>query len=117
MTKGLWVMAMLVCGSACRVNTGCASACETVWSTESCGFGAGLRDPDTSEADCASECRSAFRRGGELDGYDPFDFDSVDRSQQFELQNRAQAQAWVGCVETSTCEDINDGFCPGGGVN
>lgn len=102
------------CGGA---NGECVSACDRVWQEAACDFQIPGYPSSEAQTDCESECRTAFRQQGELDGYDPFNRESVPQGVRFELQNRAQAEAWVDCVEVTSCEDILDGVCPGGGVN
>lgn len=102
--------------SACSEVRSCQNACQRAFREDECAFGAGLVGDDAVR-DCINECENALRRSGELGQYDPDDYDSVDRSTTFELANEAQAAAWIDCVAETSCDDINDGFCPGGGIN
>lgn len=102
--------------SACEEPRSCQNSCSRAFRADNCAFGAGILGDDAIR-NCVTECRQALRQNGELGSYDPDDYNSVDRSRAFELENEAQAAAWIDCVAETSCEDINDGFCPGGGIN
>lgn len=55
-------------------------------------------------------CRSAMRRGGKLDGYDPMGVPR-EECQDTPLDNRAQATEWADCVVETACEPLWDGQC------
>lgn len=116
----LLVVAVSLSAAACSDIRSCPNACDRAFSESECHFGAGLAaggDPRKAIRECTRECENALRQTGDLDGYDPDDYNSVDRSRSFELKNEAQAAAWIDCVSETSCQDINDGFCPGGGIN
>lgn len=112
-------LALPIALAGCGEVVSCANACQRAFRPDfpNCGVGAGLIDEDRALRDCEQECEDALRQNGDLNGYDPDDYDSVDRSQTFTLDNEAQAAAWMECVVETSCEDLNDGFCPGGGIN
>tara|TARA_B100001989_G_C24171336_1_gene284394 strand:- start:17 stop:400 length:384 start_codon:yes stop_codon:yes gene_type:complete len=110
------LIALTVGLSACGDVLSCQNACQKAYRDDQCNFGAGLVDDDAAQ-DCTIECENALRTNGDLDGYDPDDLNSVDRSTTFELKNEAQAASWMQCVMETSCDDINKGFCPGGGIN
>jgi len=102
--------------TACGEVYSCQNACQRAFRDDQCNFGAGLVSDDAAQ-DCIVECEAALKINGDLGTYDPDDYDSVDRSSTYKLQNEAEAAAWMTCVIETSCDDINDGFCPGGGIN
>lgn len=112
----LAVLGVAVLLSGCSDVRSCQNACQRAFRDDQCNFGAGLVGDDAI-GDCVNECERALRQNGDLEGYDPDDYNSVDRSSTFQLKNEAQAAAWMDCVIETSCQDINDGFCPGGGIN
>lgn len=104
--------------TACGENTrSCQNACQRAYRSEQCG----LQIPGQSQSDligdCETECNNALQATGEIDGYDPDCRDCFNRSEPFELKNEKQAALWMDCVMDTVCEDLNDGYCPGGGIN
>ena len=110
------LLAVIVAVAGCNDALSCQNACQRAYREDQCNFGAGLVDDD-AQRDCQQECEDALRVNGDLEGYDPDDYDSVNRSETFRLKNEAQAAAWMLCVSETACERIQDGFCPGGGIN
>ena len=78
--------------SACGEARSCQNACSRTFRADNCAFGAGILGDDAIR-NCVQECRSALAQNGELGTYDPDDYNSVDRSQAFELENEKQAAA------------------------
>lgn len=114
------LIALVVLGSciaACGDTRSCQNACRRAFREEQCNFQVPGSEPNRLVQRCITECEGALKVNGDLNGYDPDIYESVDRTQRFELENEAQAAAWMDCVIETNCEDINDGFCPGGGIN
>jgi hypothetical protein len=103
--------------AGCADPVSCQTACQRAFRANECNLRVPGRDQDRLVRDCTNECDNALRETGELNGYDPNDRSSVDRSEPFQLQNEKQAALWIDCVLETSCEDLNQGFCPGGGVN
>jgi len=95
----------------------CENACEKAFRSDQCNITVPGVEGAELIRDCSRECERALNQTGELDGYDPDDLNSVDRSEPFKLQNEKQAAVWMDCVVESACERLNDGYCPGGGIN
>lgn len=103
--------------SACEDTRSCQNSCRRAFRDEQCNFQVPGAETPRLIRDCVTECEIALRQTGDLNGYDPDVYGSVDRAQTFTLENEAQAAAWMDCVAETSCEDINEGFCPGGGIN
>ena len=104
-------------GVACSDVVSCQNACQRAYRTEQCNIRVPGKDAPDMIRDCESECEVALRTDGELDGYDPDNRESVPRNEVFTLGNEKQAAVWMDCVMETACDDLNDGFCPGGGIN
>lgn len=103
--------------TGCGSPVSCQTACQRAFRSNECNLRVPGRDQDRLVRDCTRECGRALRETGELGGYDPNDRNSVDRSEPFRLQNEKQAALWIDCVIETSCPDLNNGFCPGGGIN
>jgi len=103
--------------AGCGDTRSCQSACRKTFRDEQCNVQVPGESASDLISDCVTECEQALRKNGDLGTYDPNDPDSVDRSSRFVLDNEAQAAAWTDCVVETSCDLINDGICPGGGIN
>ena len=56
---------------------------------------------------CEAACEPAWQTEGELDGYDP----NSTSSNGMELANDEQVEEWMDCVDETSCENLNKGFC------
>jgi hypothetical protein len=116
--RRFWLALALPIGvAACDPPVSCQTACQRAFRENECNLRVPGRQANRLVRDCTRECENALTRTGDLDGYDPNDRNSVDRSQPFRLQNEKQAAVWIDCVLETSCEDLNRGFCPGGGIN
>lgn len=109
-------LALPVSLSACEAPVSCQTACQLAFRENECNVKVPGQEADTLVRECVQECEVALRRTGELNGYDPDDRNSVDRSESFRLQNEKQAALWIDCVIETSCRDLDEGFCPGGGI-
>ena len=101
----------------CGDSVSCQSACQRAFQSGECNIRVPGQTQDRLVRDCIRECEGALRRTGDVGNYDPNDRNSIDRSEPFSLQNEKQAALWIDCVLESSCPRLNDGFCPGGGIN
>jgi hypothetical protein len=110
---GIAAFLSLVLTSGCGAN--CQMVCSKAWAADECN----LQVPgETNQADlvrdCVIECENALQQTGELQGYDP---NVPLSSQTFTLENEKQAAVWMDCVDESACQLLDEGVCPGGGIN
>jgi hypothetical protein len=105
------------CGDDTR---SCQNACGRAFGSDRCNVQVPGQGQSELINDCIDECEAALRQTGELGNYDPDDRSSVstqDGDFGFTLQNERQAAVWMDCVLERTCESLDEGFCPGGGIN
>ena len=87
----------------------CQAACEKAFGSECDIQRAGLTEEELWD-DCVSECETALKTPGELDGYNPNEPNTSGES--VELHNDKQAAAWMDCVEQTACEHMeSDRVC------
>lgn len=58
---------------------------------------------------CEADCESAMTKAGELEGYDPNR--KASSNEDISLQNEKQAALWMECVEETSCENLQNGYC------
>ncbi|MEN0062079.1 MAG: hypothetical protein AAGA48_07980 [Myxococcota bacterium] len=106
-----WAMVAL-CVAPLALTTGCGTNCN-----ESC-----IRVYDANECDvqspgvptsetidrCTNQCRSALSQVGPVGDYSPF---AVGGASQQRITNERQAAAWMDCVSSRSCEQLNAGQC------
>lgn len=116
--RAVLLSALIAVGAvACNDVVSCQNACQRAYRNEQCNIRVPGQDQTELIRDCSRECEVALRTDGELGGYNPDDRESVPRNEVFVLDNEKQAAVWMDCVMETACEDLNDGFCPGGGIN
>jgi len=101
------------------LTSGCGANCQMVCQKAFRGAECNLKVPgETNQEnlvrDCISECEGALTQTGELDGYDP---NLPLSGETFTLENEKQAAVWMDCVAETACEHLDEGWCPGGGIN
>jgi hypothetical protein len=113
-----WILTLVwLAGCGGEELRSCENACEKAFRSDQCNIQVPGVEASELIRDCSRECENALARTGELEGYDPDDLNSVDRSEPFKLKNEKQAALWIDCVVESACERLDEGFCPGGGIN
>jgi len=111
------VLAVLVVSGALGAalagcGTNCQSACSRAFGPDECNVQIpGQSAGDTIDA-CNIECTRALRKTGELGDFDP----DTPAGEKVVLENEKQAAVWMDCVEETSCDNINLGFCAGGGI-
>jgi hypothetical protein len=89
----------------------CQSTCDRLYGTS--GEACAIARPNTSEADlkstCMNACLGALDNPGGLDGYDPDERQGSSAS--VELETDKQAAVWMDCIATTSCEDLEKGYC------
>jgi hypothetical protein len=87
----------------------CQSTCQTLYGEGECSIPTPGRSSDQAYDDCVSSCDYALSHVGEMGDYDPNERNTSGQSPV--LENEVQAAAWMNCVENTSCELINDGYC------
>ncbi len=109
-SKHACLAALLALPSLSGCKGACISPCEKLYlGADSCE----IMRPGTSQEDlyeaCMDHCGEAMAQSGDIGDYDPDERQGS--SAAASLENRAQAQAWIECIEETSCEDLNLGYC------
>lgn len=96
------------CGPSCQ------EACNRAFKENECNLSVPGATQNELARDCISECESALRKPGDLDGYDPNERHTSGES--IRLENERQAAVWMDCVVETACERLDQGYCAGGGI-
>lgn len=105
------VLAAALGGAALLAGCGpsCQSSCSRIFDPSQCD----IRIPGEAwqevRDDCISKCEDALNQPGEIAGYDPYEVNTSGTS--VVLENEKQAALWMECVENTSCQDIDDGYC------
>lgn len=94
--RGMLVVASLTAVawlSGCGEN--CQSTCEHVYSTDECGIVLPGVSADELIGSCVTQCERALQVTGEK-RFEPREVPGTD--DQWNLQNEAEASAWIDCV-------------------
>jgi hypothetical protein len=107
-----WAVAFLAVSAAWMAGCGpnCQDACLRVYGEAECNKSTPGQDWDDAYKACVIECNNALKYPGELGGYDPDERNTSGES--INLENEQQAAAWMDCVLETSCERIEDGYCP-----
>jgi hypothetical protein len=95
--------------TSCSTSENCQSTCQTLYFEGECNIPTPGRTSDQAFDDCVSDCQYAMERVGVMGDYDPNERNTSGQSPT--LENEVQAAAWMNCVEATSCELINDGYC------
>jgi len=99
---------VLFSSSACSFGV-CTSSCEKVYQEDQCGIQRPGQSRDELIRNCEDRCVEASRNGGDAGDYNPNEKSNPGYFPQ--LENRAQVVLWAECVETTACENLEDGYC------
>lgn len=110
--RSLFAVSLLVSAvvlQGCGPN--CQSTCRRIYAPDECDVQIpGVPDWTEMYDDCVNDCELALGQPGEMGDYDPDERPTGGES--VVLENERQAAAWMDCVEQTSCERINDGYCP-----
>jgi hypothetical protein len=99
--------------SGCGPN--CQMVCQKAFRADDCGLKVpGETNQENLVKDCILECENALKQTGDLEQYDP---NQPLSGKTFTLDNEKQAAVWMDCVDETACDLLNEGVCPGGGIN
>jgi hypothetical protein len=101
-------LVLQACGSNCQ------QACARAFDESQCAVKIPGEDADDLFSECTRECTVALRTPGDTKNYDPDERNVSGKT--VTLDNEQQAAVWMDCVEGTSCEDLNDGYCSGGGL-
>lgn len=87
----------------------CQSTCHTLYDDGQCNIPTPGRDMEDAFSDCVNECEYALSRTGEMGDYNPDKQNTSGTSPV--LENEVQAAAWMDCIEETSCEVIDEGYC------
>jgi len=112
------LLGLVAASSGCGEDTrSCQAACRRAFLESECNVQVPGVQSSKMTRDCIVECETALKQTGELGNYDPDNRNSVERSTPYKLANEKQAALWMDCVIETACDSLNDGYCPGGGIN
>ena len=99
--------------SGCGAN--CQMVCQKAFRADECNLKVpGETNQENLVRDCILECENALKSTGQLNGYDP---NTPLSGETYTLENEKQAAVWMDCVNETACEFLDEGVCPGGGIN
>ncbi|MEL6346203.1 MAG: hypothetical protein AAFV53_24040 [Myxococcota bacterium] len=98
---------MIGLGAGCG-GPDCQDTCNKLYQSEQCDRTSDERRDDRLNA-CNDACEQALEIPGEQGDYDPYDF--LDNNSEIELENDKQAAVWMECIDTLTCDNIDQGQC------
>jgi len=87
----------------------CDDTCERIYLESECNIQRPGRTQDELIELCTGECEEAAKTEGELGDYTPREYTPA--SEAVTLETDAQAEAWMDCVEETSCELLTDGYC------
>ena len=103
--------AIAALSSGCEEN--CQSTCGRIYNQSECGISVSGVPVKTLRDSCVTECETALKNAGEMGSYNPRNrANPIDPP---ELENERQAAAWMDCVWSVECVDLEPsggGMCP-----
>ena len=94
-------------GSGCGPD--CQSTCNKLYQESECNTQSPGRSRDELLSRCNQECEDALVVPGEVGDYQPNEY--TPSSVAVTLKNDKQAAAWMDCVQETSCEFLNTGYC------
>ncbi len=90
----------------------CVSTCERIYKEAECGVQIAGKQENASIDDCVFECNDALKKTGTIGDYNPYN--TRNPLVTYELENEVQAAAWMECVNTVSCGELDPatGRCP-----
>ena len=79
---------------------------------QSCGLEVPGRNTTELLTECVKECEGALDKPGDVGSYDYTSGDRPNSSDSIRLTTDLQAAAWMDCVWETSCEYLDQGYCP-----
>ena len=100
---GVGAALLLACASPCP------STCDQLYTEDGCA----IQRPGRNETElvnaCRENCGEAWSTRGEVGDYDPYT--QVGAGESVTLETRGQVDVWAECIDETSCESLEDGFC------
>ncbi len=93
-------------------SASCDSACEYLYAESECDIQIPARERDELLEACRDGCSNLYGQSGSIGDYDPSVPAEGMEELERELENQAQAEAWLECVSAASCDEIDHGYCP-----
>ncbi|GDX82691.1 hypothetical protein LBMAG42_45020 [Deltaproteobacteria bacterium] len=98
---------LLGCGPTCRTT------CETLYGSGQDQCNINVPDFEGEEGanrlivECQATCEEAMTNTGTVGTYDP----NSNTDTKIDIANEKQAALWMDCVATTSCDNMDKGFC------
>lgn len=105
-----WVVLAAAAGAVgCDQN--CQNTCARIYDPSQCGVQIAGVEWTSSRGECEAACETALKRGGKMGDYNPYN--RPNPSDPPELENERQAAAWMECVWSVECTQLDPttGIC------
>ena len=79
---------------------------------QACGLEVPGRNTTELLTECVKECEGALDKPGDVGSYDYTSGDRPNSSDSIRLTTDLQAAAWMDCVWETSCEYLDQGYCP-----
>ena len=86
----------------------CQSTCTKIYDPAECNIQIGGVAATELIRDCETDCEAALTNTGPMGDYNPFV--RRDPLNPKDITNEKQAAAWMDCVASATCEELEPGF-------
>ena len=110
------VLASVACGDKAAEEdwrADCDETCSKLYAEEGCHLQRAGQPNDELTERCVSDCSSMFGVSGEArDRYQPTEYAPATEADPF--TNEAEAELWMDCVDTTSCQLLDQGYCAPG---
>lgn len=107
------VLVFALLGSLIGCGPNCRSSCERLYGSgeDQCNINVAGFDGEEGAnrlvIDCLATCNSAMSNAGSVGSYDP----NTNEDDDVSIANEKQAALWMDCVQETSCENIDAGYC------
>ncbi len=109
LTLSVLLGALFTFTPGCSLFTNCSTPCSRLYDEDQCG----IQRPGSSQDElydlCVEQCAEAAGEDGEVGDYDPYSQTPI--ATAVNLENRAQVELWSDCIDETSCEYLQDGYC------
>ena len=111
------VVALVLASTSLLVACGpnCQTSCQRIYGNsanageEDCAIQRPGRDQAELIDQCMDYCEGALEQPGEIGTFDPYT--RTGSNQSVSLENERQAAIWMECVQDTSCDRLQDGYC------